>query len=99
MAEASIREVREEDAGALAALWHRVFRDPEELSQGFLAHLPALGGGVCAEENGKLLGAAYAVTEYYLEEERLAYLYAIAVLPEARGRGLGTRLTREAAAL
>ena len=64
MAEAVIRRVRPEDAPALAALWHRVFEDPEELSRDFLAHLSALGGGVCAEEDGKLLGAAYAVTDY-----------------------------------
>lgn len=94
-----IREVREEDAGTLAALWHRVFGDPEELSRGFLARLSELGGGVCAEEDGVLLGAAYAVTDYFLGEERLAYLYAVAVLPEARGRGLGLALTRQAAAL
>ena len=94
-----IREVRPEDAAALAALWHRVFEDPEELSRGFLAELPSLGGGVCAEEDGALLGAAYAVTDYRLGDVRLAYLYAVAVLPEARGRGLGLALSREAAAL
>ena len=94
-----IREVRPEDAAALAALWHRVFEDPEELSRDFLAHLPELGGGVTAQENGVLLGAAYAVTDYFLAEQRLAYLYAVAVLPEARGRGLGLALSREASAL
>ncbi|MBQ6274773.1 MAG: GNAT family N-acetyltransferase [Oscillospiraceae bacterium] len=99
MAEPIIRQVRREDAPALAALWHAVFGDPEELSRGFLEALPSLGGGVCAEEGGKLLGAAYAVTDYFLNEERLAYLYAVAVLPEARGRGLGAALSREAAAL
>ena len=99
MAEPIIRQVRDTDAPALAALWRQVFEDPEELSRRFLAELPALGGGVCAEEDGKLLGAAYAVTDYFLNEERLAYLYAVAVLPEARGRGLGAALSREAAAL
>ena len=99
MADWIIREVRPEDTDALAALWHSVFEDPEELSRGFLEKLPALGGGVCAEEDGVLLGAAYAVTDYYLDAERIAYLYAIAVLPRARGRGLGMALTRQAAAL
>lgn len=99
MADWIIREVRPEDAPALAALWHRAFEDPEELSRGFLARLQELGGGVCAEEDGVLLGAAYAVTDYYLGEDRLAYLYAVAVLPEARGRGLGMALSRQAAAL
>lgn len=99
MRDVIIREVRAEDAPALAALWHRVFEDPEELSRSFLERLPELGGGVCAEEDGVLLGAAYAVTDYFLGKERLAYLYAVAVLPEARGCRLGLALTREAAAL
>ena len=99
MTEAIIRQVRAEDAAELAALWHRVFGDPEELALAFLSLLPSLGGGVCAEEDGKLLGAAYAVTDFALGEKRAAYLYAIGVLPEARGRGLGKRLTKEAAAL
>ena len=99
MTEPIIRQVRAEDASRLAALWHRVFDDPEELALAFLAELTGLGGGVCAEEAGKLLGAAYAVTDFTLDGRRAAYLYAIGVLPEARGRGLGKRLTKEAAAL
>lgn len=99
MTEALIREVRAEDAAELAALWHCVFGDPEELAHAFLGELPLLGGGVCAEEKGKLLGAAYAVTDYFLSGRRAAYLYAIGVLPEARGRELGKHLTIEAAAL
>ena len=83
MADVIIRQVRRSDAEALAALWHRVFEDPPELSRGFLEQLPELGGGVCAEEKGELLGAAYAV----------------AVAPEARGRGLGQALSRRAAEL
>lgn len=99
MNEVRIRPVRPEDAGALASLWHRVFGDPEELALAFLERLPALGGGVTAERNGELLGAAYAVTDFTLGELRAAYLYAVAVLPEARGKGLGGELTRRAAAL
>ena len=99
MAEVFVREVREADIPALAALWRRVFGDPEELALAFLARLPALGGGVCAEEAGKLLGAAYAVTDFSVAGRRAAYLYAIGVLPEARGRGLGMELTRAAAKL
>ncbi len=98
MTEPIIRQVRPEDAPALAALWRRAFGDPEA-PEGFLEQLPELGGGVCVEEDGVLLGAAYAVTDYWLGAERLAYLYGVAVLPEARGRGLGAALSREAAAL
>ncbi len=99
MTEPVLRRVRPGDEPALAALWHRVFGDPEALALAFLNELPALGGGVCAEEAGKLLGAAYVVTDFTLGDRRAAYLYAVAVLPEARGRGLGMALTRAAAAL
>ena len=99
MIEPMLRIVRGEDAAELAGIWHRVFGDPEALALSFLKRLPALGGGVCAEEGGKLLGAAYAVTDFTLDKHRAAYIYAVAVLPEARGRGLGMALTRAAAAL
>ena len=87
MIEPMLRIVRGEDAAELAGIWHRVFGDPEALALSFLKRLPALGGGVCAEEGGKLLGAAYAVTDFTLDKHRAAYIYAVAVLPEARGRG------------
>ncbi len=99
MTELRIREVRPGDAPALIKLWNRVFGDPEELARAFLEQLPALGGGVTAEEDGVLLGAAYVVTDLRLEGRRAGYLYAVGVAPEARGRGLGMALSREAAAL
>ena len=99
MTEPLLRRVRPADAAGLAGIWHRVFDDPEELALAFLNDLPALGGGVCAEEEGKLLGAAYVVTDFTVEKQTAAYLYAVAVLPEARGRGLGMALTRAAARL
>ena len=99
MTEPILRRVRPADTAELAALWHRVFGDPEALALAFLKDLPALGGGVCAEEAGKLLGAAYAVTDFTLGRDRAAYIYAVAVLPEARGRGLGMALTKAAAEL
>ena len=99
MTEPILRRVRPGDEAALAAVWHRVFGDPEALALAFLQDLPALGGGVCAEEEGKLLGAAYAVTDFTLAHRRAAYIYAVAVLPEERGRGLGMALTKAAAQL
>lgn len=99
MTEPVIRRVRPGDAPELAGLWHRVFSDPEELALHFLRLLPELGGGVAAERDGSLLGAAYVVTDALLDGQRVGYLYAVGVLPEARGRGLGMVLTREAAAL
>ena len=99
MNEPLIRRCAPGDAPGLAALWHRVFEDPEELALDFLRLLPELGGGVLAEVENKVIGAAYIVTALSLGSLRPAYLYAVAVAPEYRGLGLGKALTRSAAAL
>ena len=98
-----IREIRPEDRDALVALWHRVFGDPEAYVEEFFRLLPEIGSGVAAVENGRPVGAAYIVTDLQLCEgeiiRRCGYLYAVAVAPEARHRGLGAALSRAAAAL
>ncbi len=97
------REIRPEDHGALVALWHGVFGDPVVCVEEFLRVLPEIGSGVAAFENGRLVGAAYIVTAFHLREgeksRRCGYLYAVAVEPAARGRGLGAALSQAAAAL
>ena len=99
MTDLTLREYRPGDVPALSLLWREVFGDPLRMTAEFYALLPDMGSCVVAEREGKLLGAAYTVTDFTLGEKRAAYLYAIGVLPEARGRGLGKRLTKEAAAL
>lgn len=99
----TIREIRSEDQAALVELWHRVFGDPVSYVEDFFRILPEIGSGVAAIENGVPVGAAYIITSLELCEatrtRRCGYLYAVAVSPEARGRGLGGRLSQEAAAL
>ena len=87
----SVFSVAPED---LAALWHEVFGDPTALARAFLNGLPAFGCGFAAVEDGKLLGAAYWLDGLELAGEKCGYLYAVAVYPEARGRGLGEALSR-----
>ena len=98
-----IREIRPVDHAALVALWHGVFGDPEDYVETFLRFLPEMGGGVAAFEEGRPLGAAYMITALQLREgensRRCGYLYAVAVRPEARGRGVGAALSQAAAAL
>lgn len=96
------REVQQEDRQALVSLWTRVFGDPAELIEAFLDLLPEMGSGVLIEENGELLGAAYLIDGFTLltpgeEPRRCGYLYAVAVEEQARGKGLGTKLSRAAA--
>ncbi len=99
----TIREIRPEDRAALAELWQRVFRDPAVCAEEFLRSLPEMGSGAAAVEDGRVLGAAYIVTALHLRggdrSRRCGYLYAVAVDPAARGRGLGTALSRAAAEL
>ena len=78
----------------LIALWRDVFGDPPELPACFLRQLPAVGCGWAAVEGGRVLGAAYWIDAMFLGEARCGYLYAVAVRPEARGRGLGAALSR-----
>lgn len=94
-----IREYGPEDGAALVALWHRVFEDPEALSVCLLRILPELGGAVVAEADGVIAGAACVITGLRVGDRRAAYVYAVAVLPEYRGLGLGKALTKAAAAL
>ena len=61
-----------------------------------------LGLGLLAERDGKILGAAYAITGLELirpdrDKQPCGYLYAVAVRPEARGCGIGAALSRACA--
>lgn len=89
-----IESVFTTEAEPLIALWHEVFGDPPALAARFLALLPAFGCGFAAVEGGELLGAAYWLDGLELAGEKCGYLYAVAVRPEARGRGLGAALSR-----
>lgn len=98
-----IREIRPEDRAALVALWHQVFGDPVSFVEEFFRILPEIGSGVAAVDNGVPVGAAYMITGLELCEaervRRCGYLYAVAVDPTARGRGLGGALSQAAAEL
>ena len=89
-----IENVYKTEDEQLVALWHDVFGDPPELAERFLALLPAFGCGFAAVEGGRVLGAAYWLDGMELAGEKCGYLYAVAVRPEARGRGLGAALSR-----
>ena len=89
-----IESVFSTDPAQLAALWCQVFGDPPELAERFLSLLPAFGCGFAAVEEGRVLGAAYWIDGLTLAGEKCGYLYAVAVRPEARGRGLGAALSR-----
>ena len=97
-----IRHYRREDIPAMRALWHRVFGERESFLDAFFTLLGDIGGAAVAEdESGALVGAAYALTGYELLADgaspHVGYVYAVAVDESARGRGLGSALTKQAA--
>ncbi len=97
-----IRHYRRDDIPAMRALWQRVFGERESYLDAFFSLMPDIGGAAVAEdEDGALLGAAYALTGYELlsggRSPHIGYIYAVAVEESARGRGIGAALTKYAA--
>ena len=88
----------------MSVLWQAVFSDSEGLVNSFLQLLPDMGTAAVAEVNGKIAGAAYAVTGMELvsasgKVQTCGYIYAVAVAPEFRGSGIGRTLTERSAEL
>lgn len=89
------RRVEERDTAALSALWTEVFGDESSVPESFLARLPELGGGLTAQLGGQLVGMVFLVTDFTLctpAPQRIAYLYALAVHPAFRSRGIAREL-------
>lgn len=104
MSDAVIREYRGGDIPEMSVLWQTVFGDGEGLVRSFLELLSGMGTAAVAEVNGKIAGAAYAVTGMELvsadgKAQTCGYIYAVAVAPEFRGSGLGRALTKRSAEL
>ena len=99
-----IRPYRSSDREALVALWTSIFGVPRELVEGFYDLLPWMGSCAVAEEAGNILGMAHLIHGFTMmlpERDSIpcGYLYAVAVTEEARGRGLGAKLSSKAVEL
>ncbi len=99
-AEYDVREYMPADIPALTDLWSRIFGDSRSLAASFFRLLPGMGSCFAAEKNGVLCGMASILTDLTLhcdeQEIRCAYLYAVAVEPRFRGKGIGAALSRAA---
>lgn len=71
----------------LAALWQEAFRDSEEFIDGFFCTGFSPSRCRCATEDGKVIAALYWFDVQY-ENQRFAYVYAIAVAKSHRGKGI-----------
>ena len=104
MADYTLREYRASDIPALSFLWRDVFGDPLPFTAEFYALLPDMGSAVVAEMDGKLVGAAHALTGFELVGKRrkapvVGYIYAVMVASEYRSLGVGKAITLETAKL
>ena len=96
-----IREYKIFDVPAMRRLWHETFHDPEELTEIFYLMLPDMGSAVVAVEDHKIIGMANVINGMELiagsgPAPVCGYIYAVAVSPEHRGRGIGRELCLEA---
>ena len=103
-----IREYKFYDVPAMRRLWHEVFHDPEELTEIFYIMLEDMGSAVVATIDHKIVGMANVINgmeliekgvqyvEHVKEPPVCGYIYAVAVAPEHRGKGIGRELCIEA---
>lgn len=97
MSDFSLREYRADDIPALKALWLACFDDTPRFVDEFFAALPAIGGGVLAEADGAIQGAAYTIDALELVcvgtvSAKVGYIYGVGVYEAARGQGIGAAL-------
>ena len=103
MSEAIIRPYAPGDIAGLKSLWRRVFHDPDSLIDSFFERLPDMGTVLAAFLDGRLAGMAGLIVGLELAgvgpaRPMCGYIYAVAVEEDCRGRGIGERLVRAAAA-
>jgi len=80
------------DEISLHRLWRIVFSDEASFIETFFQEIYFPGSAAVAEANGEIVSAAYVISF-----GSARYIYAVATLPEYRGRGLGKAVTLLAA--
>ena len=89
------RKTNPGDLPQLKALWALGFGDTEQEIEAFFAISYPTATGFCAEEDGKVIAAAYALPQELAWGEkscRSAYLYAVTTHPDFRRRGICAKL-------
>ncbi len=81
------------DLPALRALWREAFGDSEEFLDAFVKTAFSLDRCRCVKVDGAVVAVLYWFDCSY-QEERVAYLYAIATAKACRGRGYCSALLR-----
>ena len=89
------RKTNPGDLPQLKSLWALGFGDTEQEIEAFFAISYPTATGFCAEEDGKVIAAAYALPQEVAWGEkncRTAYLYAVTTHPDFRKRGICAKL-------
>lgn len=101
MSEIILRRAERADYPALGELWRECFGDSDRFIEAFFAALDSIGGGMVAECDGCIAGAAYAICDAQLVRPgdtplRVGYIYGVGVHDNYRSRGIGRAVTRAA---
>ena len=99
MSDYTIRPFKAEDRPQLAALWKTAFGDSDACIDAFFDLFLKNDGCLVAEADDKVVSAMYIVRGMSMNPYRrrtltAGYAYALATLPEYRGRGIGTAVYR-----
>ena len=87
----TIKKPSPEGIPALKSLWRRTFGDTEAFLNSFFSAGFCADRCLCAWDADRLLGAVYWF-DCSVAEEKIAYIYALAVEENQRGRGVGSTL-------
>lgn len=79
---------------ALTALWQEAFGDSEEFIDGFFCTGFSPSRCRCVTQDDQVIGALYWFDTTY-ENQRFAYVYAVAVAKAHRGKGICTALMKD----
>lgn len=82
------------DIPSLRVLWKRAFSDTDEFLDGFFNTAFSTERCRCVKNENLVIAALYIFDCIY-RYEKLAYIYAVATLPEHRGKGIGKALIKE----
>jgi len=97
-----IRDMRDSDYPRAFAIWRACFEDDEDYFRFFWDACFPLCRGLFFEEGGQAVSMLFLLPgalEYRKSRLPAWYVYAVATLPEFRGRGYASELTRCAAEL
>lgn len=101
MSDIILRRAERADYPALGKLWRECFGDSDGFIEAFFAALDSIGGGMVAECDGCIAGAAYAICDAQLVLPGdtplcVGYIYGVGVHDNYRSRGIGRAVTRAA---